>query len=155
MARKPLRPARVPRRTARRTGQHDHEGSAGPWRLPTHTAWIPRDRLVSRAAAVRAVLALIVLALSAFYVLTKPPRLGLDLRGGTQIVLETRDSPTVKAGQVFIPMHYAETNRLTHADFDPYSRQPSYKNGAVEVRRSGRLGRVARSERRKQIVGRK
>jgi SecD/SecF fusion protein len=54
---------------------------------------------VSRAAAVRAVLALIVLALSAFYVLTKPPRLGLDLRGGTQIVLETRDSPTVKAGQ--------------------------------------------------------
>jgi len=54
---------------------------------------------VSRAAAVRAVLALIVLALSAFYVLTKSPRLGLDLRGGTQIVLETRDSPTVKAGQ--------------------------------------------------------
>ena len=54
---------------------------------------------MSRAAAVRAVLALIVLALSAFYVLTKPPRLGLDLRGGTQIVLETRDSPTVKAGQ--------------------------------------------------------
>ncbi len=48
---------------------------------------------------VRAVLALIVLALSAFYVLTKPPRLGLDLRGGTQIVLETRDSPTVKASQ--------------------------------------------------------
>jgi SecD/SecF fusion protein len=54
---------------------------------------------VSRAAVVRAVLALIVLALSAFYVLTKPPRLGLDLRGGTQIVLETRDSPTVKASQ--------------------------------------------------------
>jgi SecD/SecF fusion protein len=25
------------------------------------------------------------------------PRLGLDLRGGTQIVLETQDSPTVKA----------------------------------------------------------
>ena len=51
------------------------------------------------AAVVRALLAFIVLALSAFYVLTKPPRLGLDLRGGTQIVLETRDSPTVKAGR--------------------------------------------------------
>jgi len=52
---------------------------------------------VNRASVVRAVLAFTVLALSVFYVLTKPPRLGLDLRGGTQIVLETRDSPTVKA----------------------------------------------------------
>ena len=44
-------------------------------------------------------------------------------------------TPTVAAGQVFIPMHYGETNRLTDASFDPYSRQPSYKSGAVEVRR--------------------
>jgi len=54
---------------------------------------------VNGAAVVRALLAFIVLALSAFYVLTTPPRLGLDLRGGTQIVLETRDSPAVKAGR--------------------------------------------------------
>jgi SecD/SecF fusion protein len=54
---------------------------------------------MNRATAVRAVLAFAVLALSLFYVLTKPPRLGLDLRGGTQIVLETRDSPTVKANR--------------------------------------------------------
>jgi assimilatory nitrate reductase catalytic subunit len=44
-------------------------------------------------------------------------------------------TPTVAAGQVFVPMHYAETNRLTNPSFDPYSRQPSYKSGAVEVRR--------------------
>lgn len=37
----------------------------------------------------------------------------------------------MQAGQVFIPMHYEETNRLTLAHFDPYSRQPSYKNCAV------------------------
>jgi len=37
------------------------------------------------------VLALTILALSVFYVSTKSPRLSLDLRGGTQIVLETRD----------------------------------------------------------------
>src|SRR5262249_29096405 len=42
-------------------------------------------------------LALTVLALSVLFVLTKPPRLDLDLRGGTQIVLETRDSVAVKA----------------------------------------------------------
>ncbi|HVQ90498.1 MAG TPA: protein translocase subunit SecD [Mycobacteriales bacterium] len=50
-----------------------------------------------RATLVRAVIALAVLACSGVLVLTKPPRLGLDLRGGTQIVLETRDSPTVRA----------------------------------------------------------
>ncbi len=41
---------------------------------------------------------------------------------------------TVAPGQVFVPMHDAKTNRLTDASFDPYSRQPSYKHCAVEVR---------------------
>jgi anaerobic selenocysteine-containing dehydrogenase len=40
---------------------------------------------------------------------------------------------TVSAGQIFIPMHYAELNKLTRADFDPHSRQPSYKHCAVRV----------------------
>ena len=40
---------------------------------------------------------------------------------------------TVQAGQVFIPMHYEETNRLTFPSFDPYSRQPSYKACAVAI----------------------
>lgn len=35
--------------------------------------------------------------------------------------------------QLFIPMHYEETNRLTDAVFDPYSSQPSYKCCAVRV----------------------
>ena len=41
----------------------------------------------------------------------------------------------VQPGQLFIPMHYADTNQLTFASFDPYSRQPSYKHCAVRVRR--------------------
>ena len=41
---------------------------------------------------------------------------------------------TVAPGQVFVPMHFARTNQLTDASFDPYSRQPSYKWAAVEVR---------------------
>ena len=40
---------------------------------------------------------------------------------------------TVPPGQVFLPMHYAETNRLTDAVFDPYSKQPAYKACAVLV----------------------
>ncbi len=44
-------------------------------------------------------------------------------------------TPTVQPGQVFIPMHYDATNKLTYAHFDPYSKQPSYKDCAVRVRR--------------------
>jgi assimilatory nitrate reductase catalytic subunit len=42
---------------------------------------------------------------------------------------------TVKPGEVFIPMHYHETNRLTNPVFDPHSKQPSYKACAVRIRR--------------------
>ncbi|GLW62856.1 protein translocase subunit SecDF [Actinomadura rubrobrunea] len=52
---------------------------------------------MSRANAVRALVSLAVLAASLFYALSQPARLGLDLRGGTQIVLETQDGPHAKA----------------------------------------------------------
>jgi assimilatory nitrate reductase catalytic subunit len=42
-------------------------------------------------------------------------------------------TPTVQPGQVFIPMHYDATNRLTDAVFDPYSKQPAYKACAVRI----------------------
>ncbi|WPO76779.1 protein translocase subunit SecD (plasmid) [Streptomyces sp. KN37] len=45
----------------------------------------------------RAVVAVCVVALSLYVALTQTARLGLDLRGGTHIVLETKDSPTVAA----------------------------------------------------------
>jgi anaerobic selenocysteine-containing dehydrogenase len=41
---------------------------------------------------------------------------------------------TIASGQVFIPMHYAQTNQLTFPSFDPHSRQPSYKASAVSIR---------------------
>jgi len=44
-------------------------------------------------------------------------------------------TPTVSAGQIFMAMHDASTNRLTDAVFDPYSRQPSYKSCAVRLRK--------------------
>ena len=40
---------------------------------------------------------------------------------------------SVQPGHLFVPMHYAVTNRLTDAVFDPYSKQPSYKACAVDV----------------------
>ncbi|MEO3845568.1 protein translocase subunit SecD [Streptomyces sp. B22F1] len=52
---------------------------------------------MTRATRVRAVLALAVLALSVAVAVLVPVHLGLDLRGGTQIVLEARDSDAAKA----------------------------------------------------------
>jgi SecD/SecF fusion protein len=51
----------------------------------------------SSAALRRALLALAVVALALWTALTTPPRLGLDLRGGTRIVLETQDTPQLRA----------------------------------------------------------
>lgn len=42
-------------------------------------------------------------------------------------------TPSVAPGQLFLPMHYPEVNRLTDAVFDPYSKQPSYKACAVRI----------------------
>ncbi|MFB6726710.1 protein translocase subunit SecD [Kribbella sp. NPDC056345] len=54
---------------------------------------------MNRSSIVRALLAFVVLALSTYVVLTAKPELGLDLRGGTQIVLEAKDTPEVKVNK--------------------------------------------------------
>lgn len=45
----------------------------------------------------------------------------------------TRLTGCIKPGEVYLPMHDARVNQLTHASFDPLSRQPSYKHSAVRV----------------------
>src|SRR6185295_8208888 len=40
---------------------------------------------------------------------------------------------TVQPGHLFVPMHTARANQLTHGSFDPYSRQPAYKHCAVRI----------------------
>ncbi|HEX8007025.1 MAG TPA: protein translocase subunit SecD, partial [Trebonia sp.] len=50
-----------------------------------------------RAPVWRALAALAVIVTSMIITVSLSPRLGLDLRGGTQLVFEARDSPTVKA----------------------------------------------------------
>lgn len=45
-------------------------------------------------------------------------------------------APTVQTGQLFMPMHYPEVNLITHASFDPHSRQPNYKACSVALSKS-------------------
>jgi len=62
---------------------------------------------------------------------------------GEEVVVESRrgairavaqPTPTVRPGQVFLPMHEEGTNVLTFPRVDPHSRQPAYKHAAVAVR---------------------
>jgi assimilatory nitrate reductase catalytic subunit len=55
-------------------------------------------------------------------------------RRGTATAI-TVVTATVQRGHVFLPMHFAGVNQLTFPAFDPHSRQPSYKAGAVAVAR--------------------
>ena len=66
----------------------------------------------------------------------------LGLKQNDSVVIRSRRAkmrawvyiaPTMQRGQVFIPMHYPEVNRLTHPSFDPHSRQPNYKACAVAI----------------------
>ncbi len=56
-----------------------------------------RDSGSDTPRAVRAVVALLVLGASTYVTLTAQPNLGLDLRGGAQIVLETQSTDNVEA----------------------------------------------------------
>ncbi len=42
-------------------------------------------------------------------------------------------APTVRRGDLFLPMHGQHANLLTHPSFDPHSRQPNYKACAVSI----------------------
>lgn len=50
-----------------------------------------------------------------------------------ELTVKARLTTCVKPGEVYLPMHDARVNRLTHASFDPLSRQPSYKHSAARV----------------------
>ncbi len=79
-------------------------------------------------------------------------RVRIVSRRGSAIAT-ARPTRSIRIGQVFMPMHFAETNRLTFAAFDPHSRQPSYKMAAVRIERfvaSRRNNGPTRSGRRNQ-----
>jgi len=66
----------------------------------------------------------------------------LNIRDGQNVIIQSRRailttkcriSPGVAKGQVFLPIHDARVNQLTHWSVDPHSRQPSYKHCAVKI----------------------
>ena len=50
-----------------------------------------------------------------------------------KMTAQVRITTTVGRDRVFVPMHYDAVNQLTLGHFDPYSKQPSYKDCAVRI----------------------
>lgn len=50
-----------------------------------------------------------------------------------EVVVNAAVKDSVRPGFVFLPMHYPDANYLTYPVFDPHSRQPGFKFGAVKV----------------------
>ena len=65
-------------------------------------------------------------------------RVDVVSRRGRVQNLELRITETVAGGQVFMPFHWAEANanQVTQSAYDPYSREPNYKQCAVNVTRT-------------------
>jgi len=61
--------------------------------------------------------------------------------------IELRVTETVAPGQIFVPFHYAEANanEVTQSAFDPYSREPNYKQAAARVERAAPATREERA----------
>jgi assimilatory nitrate reductase catalytic subunit len=104
-------------------------GSASQWHTLTRTG---KSEVLGKLGA------------SAPYVEINPvDAAALGISPGQRVVVESRRgrmiarafvTHSVQPTQVFVPMHYARTNQLTFAAFDPHSRQPAYKACAVAVR---------------------
>jgi assimilatory nitrate reductase catalytic subunit len=123
-----------PREFAEQPGAHypfvllTGRGSAAQWHTQTRT---------SNSAVLRKLYA------NELYVEISPhDAQRLSIRSGDRVTVRSQRgqlrgralvTPAVQPGQLFIPMHYPQTNRLTHPSFDPYSHQPAYKASAVAL----------------------
>jgi assimilatory nitrate reductase catalytic subunit len=81
-------------------------------------------------------------------------RVDIVSRRGRVSSVELRVTETVAPGQLFVPFHYfeANANQVTQSAFDPFSREPNYKQSAVRIEAATRESRqappVARHEER-------
>lgn len=68
-------------------------------------------------------------------------RVRLRSQRGQIELIAVRITHTVQPGQLFVPFHYVEANanNLTVAEFDPISREPNYKQCAVQVEKLAAL----------------
>jgi len=103
-------------------------GSSSQWHTQTRTAKSPVLQSLARREAWVEVAPADAAALG----IAPESQVTVASRRG-EVRVTARVSPAVAPGQVFMPMHFPETNRLTFPAFDPHSRQPAYKHCAVRL----------------------
>jgi assimilatory nitrate reductase catalytic subunit len=105
-------------------------GSVAQWHTQTRTGKVEKLRKMHPA--------------DAYVELHTDDASALGIRAGDRVIVSSRRGEvqgnasvgdTVARCVLFMPMHYAETNLLTHPAFDPQSHQPSYKYAAVNIRK--------------------
>jgi assimilatory nitrate reductase catalytic subunit len=76
-------------------------------------------------------------------------RVDIVSRRGRVSGVEVRITETVAPGQVFVPFHYVEANanQMTQSAFDPFSREPNYKQSAVRIEAPAHPDRRSKSRR--------
>ena len=52
---------------------------------------------------------------------------------GQNAVFSVKVTDNVQYGELFVPIHYIECNKLTPSSYDKYSREPNYKGGTCRI----------------------
>jgi assimilatory nitrate reductase catalytic subunit len=75
-------------------------------------------------------------------------RVDIVSRRGRVSGVELRVTETIAPGQLFVPFHYVEANanQVTQSAFDPFSREPNYKQSAVRIERPDRVDGRSRAK---------
>ncbi|MCL1836024.1 MAG: molybdopterin oxidoreductase family protein [Treponema sp.] len=108
-------------------------GTIGQWHTQTRTREVAFVQDVSAKDAY----VLINPELAGKYSLAENDLLEIKSINGQSAVFKARITPNVPPDQLFAPIHYIETNKLTPSLYDSYSKEPSYKTTPVNIKKEG------------------
>lgn len=108
-------------------------GTAGQWHTLTRTREIPAVTAITPERAYVNIHP----DLAKKFDLSECDEICIQSATGKSRNFEVHLSSMVKENQIYAPMHYPETNALLPSVFDPYSKEPSYKMVAVNIKKIG------------------
>jgi assimilatory nitrate reductase catalytic subunit len=108
-------------------------GSVGQWHTQTRT----REVIYVADVSIKAAYVQLNPDLAREYGLQENDPVEIYGQNGKSAVFTVRLSNRVDYGQIYAPLHYIETNRLTPSLYDPYSKEPSFKFEPVRIQKYG------------------
>jgi assimilatory nitrate reductase catalytic subunit len=108
-------------------------GSVGQWHTQTRT----REVIFVADVSIKAAYVHLNPVLAQEYGLKENDPVEIYAQNGKSAVFTVRLSNQVDYGQIYAPLHYIETNRLTPSLYDPYSKEPSFKFEPVRIQKYG------------------